>query len=811
MGLNVVEKRSNSEPVEHKRKSPKPVNGKIPYHTEINTNPVSLKDGICAMTGKTSMNLIVFDFDHEGIYENFKDFDTFTVKTGRGHHLYLRYWDIPKSYNLINKKTKQGINVLSIGKSVVIPPSIHWKTNKPYEILRDVKIKELTTEEYTKFLQRLKDLGFEKESGQNGIPMTTIENGEIDEGMRHSSAVRYANYLLFTMSLEPTVVTYHVKQWNESLSNPLPDEEIDAVIKDCINYHERETEEYVFNDCLDSLEELREIISKTVKGDDTLIFQIIFNGLSCYSPQPNHLMITEGTSEGKSYPALEVSKYFPKENVLKLATATPQSFKYEHGVTVNTTYEPIQDKLDEIEDKLEIAKKEEKLELNRQRRELLKDSKTLIDLRDKWLIFKEPPHPKLLEMLYSTLSQDEEYSEHKVVPDSSKGRRRTFTVVLRGTPAVLIATARDETKGERWMETFSRFHIVSPKKSELKYTGGMELIGQKFGLPNELYRENVIDEETIQKGRGIVRSLIKSFKNSGGECFNPFLDKLTEVFPKESGYRWRQRQRFDTCLSMHTLCYSDERPKIVINGRKIPIITLKDLEWTNDLFRNSDSLPPHKKDWYDDVFKIAWDTYGGNAIKGDDDKVITANQIKQYLEKEKQTKTSTKMIRENYLEALDEYGLIEKDFDPRNKTRYIYKPLNDDTTPKTSFIVIKSFDVSCVTSCLEKYTKQRFGYERDTQILNLTQTVNLIMEGKDGIVTSSKSVTPTPNSSHENTTNEVTNSDDLRTGSSFICYTCGTKFEKGEKNGLGILESESHKGHNVQGNHSHDRQGGYTE
>ena len=73
----------------------------------------------------------------------------------------------------------------------------------------------------------------------------------------------------------------------------------------------------------------------------------------------------------------------------------------------------------------------------------------------------------------------------------------------------------------------------------------MDLIGKKLGLPKEIYAEHVIDEEKKTKAKKIVQFLVDSLDQSKGEVFNPFIDKLSEVFPKDAGYRWRQRQRFD--------------------------------------------------------------------------------------------------------------------------------------------------------------------------------------------------------------------------------------------------------------------------
>src|SRR3990167_10905138 len=100
----------------------------------------------------------------------------------------------------------------------------------------------------------------------------------------------------------------------------------------------------------DILIQLVDIISKTVKGDVGLTYHLLFNGFSAFTEKQIHLMIMEKTSEGKTYPALEIANYFPKDNVIILASMTPQTFKYDYGVLVNENHEPIQEQLEQLEE-----------------------------------------------------------------------------------------------------------------------------------------------------------------------------------------------------------------------------------------------------------------------------------------------------------------------------------------------------------------------------------------------------------------------------------------------------------------------------
>jgi len=228
----------------------------------------------------------------------------------------------------------------------------------------------------------------------------------------------------------------------------------------------------------DLLLELEKIISKTVKEDSTLVYQILFNGLSAFTSKPSHLLINDRSSQGKSYPALQISQYFPSENVIILSSATPQSFKYQNGILVDENYESIEPQINGLEKDIEYyAKQKNKDDLYQAKKalqELKENSKTLIDFRGKWIVFTEPPDKKLLEMMYATLSSDKEFIEHIFVNKTGQGQNKSFKVVLRGTPAVLICSARDESESKRWEETFTRFAVVSPQSTPKKYKAGMD-------------------------------------------------------------------------------------------------------------------------------------------------------------------------------------------------------------------------------------------------------------------------------------------------------------------------------------------------
>ena len=229
MMLNIGELIANT-------KKPKTIDGKIPQHNEIIESDIDSKDGLCVFCGKTSNNLMIIDLDNPELIKHFEQYKdrTMIVKSGKkGFHIYFRTYENPKSRSLTNDKG-QHIDILGQGKIAVLPPSIHIDTKKPYEIISDKPIKQLTRQEEQGLYQKLIDLGFgitEKKSvkelhdkefvkteGQNRgedllrvIDSWKIKNPELTESMLFSMANEYNNEH-FEPSLSDDKVTALVKQ-----------------------------------------------------------------------------------------------------------------------------------------------------------------------------------------------------------------------------------------------------------------------------------------------------------------------------------------------------------------------------------------------------------------------------------------------------------------------------------------------------------------------------------------------------------------------------------------------------------------------
>ena len=144
------------------------------------------------------------------------------------------------------------------------------------------------------------------------------------------------------------------------------------------------------------------------------------------------------TSEGKTYAVEECMKIFPKQDVLTIGSMSTKALIRKKGKLVDSNNQPIEGKLRNLRKQKEFIKsnnKEEKEKIEEQIIDLLEDSKTLINLTNKILVFLEPPDKEVWNILKSILSHDSPQIEFPFVNKNERDGYQTKNVVVRGWPA----------------------------------------------------------------------------------------------------------------------------------------------------------------------------------------------------------------------------------------------------------------------------------------------------------------------------------------------------------------------------------------
>jgi hypothetical protein len=198
-----------------------------------------------------------------------------------------------------------------------------------------------------------------------------------------------------------------------------------------------------------SLEELNSIISTTVKRDEpTKAITFLGMLLAQTIEDQYNIAFQAESSTGKSYIPLELANYFPKEDQLIYASASPTSFFHEVG-------------------------------------QWDKDRKVItVNLEGKILVFMDQPHWMLMEKLRPLLSHDRKVLTYKITDKTGKGGLRTKTVEIIGYPTVVFCTAKSTLEDQER----TRLWFLSPETSQEKLSESLHLLTKKYSDP-DAYRE----------------------------------------------------------------------------------------------------------------------------------------------------------------------------------------------------------------------------------------------------------------------------------------------------------------------------------
>jgi hypothetical protein len=420
------------------------------------------------------------------------------------------------------------------------------------------------------------------------------------------------------------------------------------------------------------IDEVQNYLNSVIKNDPNLVKKIVYTFLSAYTNNPINLGIMADTSEGKTYAVVKVAEMFPKEDVIVVGRMSPTALIHQRGILVNINGNPIEEKLTELESQLsQDIKPEEKTSTKHEIKELLRTAKNLIDLRGKTLLFLEPPNPQLWDILKPILSHDKYEIEYKTT--QTDGSLKVKESIIRGFPAVVFCSARNEASNPIWKEIETRFDIVSPNTDVTKYKEANKFTAQRLSVPDfaRSMIENLDEEELAKESVIEIKEHIQSFyKNTKNPIWNPFDRIIGESFPSNQGITMRQCDRFLRHCNLSTLINSKDRFRIEFETRdgKIEnylITDISDVDEAIELTGTLSTIPPERLKFLKDVFEPA-------LTETLDDGVTTVTLAEKYSVVYKK-ETTPKKILENYIKPLVDYGILEALEDPSDRRRHLYR------------------------------------------------------------------------------------------------------------------------------------------
>ena len=257
----------------------------------------------------------------------------------------------------------------------------------------------------------------------------------------------------------------------------------------------------------DTVEFVISVIKKTVKQENALIRQILYTSLSSVSHNPINLGIIAPTSEGKTWPVMRTLAYFPQDKIWNIGQMSKMALVRQNGMLIDSKGNFIGRRVKELKMKISSLGSSKvdtgrKAELKQELTELLEDSRPLIRASGTILLFFEAPDRELWNLIKPILSHDRTEIEFPYVEKTQNEGHVTKKVVVRGWPACIFCSARDESDWTGWAEVMSRFIITSPNMNQTKYLESNMLIAQTQSLPR-LVQEKIIisasDEELAKQ------------------------------------------------------------------------------------------------------------------------------------------------------------------------------------------------------------------------------------------------------------------------------------------------------------------------
>ncbi len=431
----------------------------------------------------------------------------------------------------------------------------------------------------------------------------------------------------------------------------------------------------------DYFEFLIHCIQRTVKEENALIRQIMYTVLSGYTQDPINLGVLAPTSTGKSYPIRQSVEYTPLgKEVRVVASMTPKVLIRDHGVLVDKEGKPIGKEVRKLRNAISVAKAAKKFKAAEEYQEelaaLLDGSAYIIELSNTTLIFLEPPHPELWNLIKPILSHDSWEMEHPYVEKLAGGGLEVKRVITRGFPAFIFCSAKDESRWEIWVEIESRLMTASPNMVKTKYRAGNRLIAQRKGLPRGVKQQVIISDTEMELGKKcflFLKHLIQQYcSTTDSPVWIPYAMLLSDILPADKGQDNRIANRFYTMLNMIALSKAHLRHKLLFDDEELIIATLGDLQEALHVMQNMTGLPPHKLKFYQQYILPLYHTRKGPLQTRDICDFYNANSPKGT------PKMNSNNLLKNYLYELANHNYLEQEQDDSTKAvRYLFTPLVD--------------------------------------------------------------------------------------------------------------------------------------
>lgn len=468
-----------------------------------------------------------------------------------------------------------------------------------------------------------------------------------------------------------------------------------------------------------TIEDVEDYLNTQIMDDSELVRIILRTGLSTYTNHPINLMIKAPTSEGKTYAATQVIRIFPDGDVLYLGGMSPTALIHQHGELVDRNGNPIRDKINQLDKKIRETKTlSDKESLLKRRQDLIDGARNVVDLSRKILVFLDTPEWDLWLKLRPILSHDKHEIEF-MTTDKKAGSLFTKKTIIKGWPAVIYCSAKNEEVFREWPEIQSRFLIASPNTNSAKYKKAISYSAKKFSIP-DFAKKKYKDDERESACQSFVRKsryhLIELCETEN-PILNPFNEIISDNLPHNEGKSMRITEKFFSLCNIETLIHSNAR--LVIDyfehgnpPYEIIITSLQDIKNAIMILGTQTDISPEKLKFIDHILKPA-------ILESLTHEVTTSKLAEKYSTVFGKNITGKKVL-ENYIKPLLSLGIVEAKQDPDDHRQYLYQLSFEVNQNTLDDIVSKIIEYSKKNqSFVREYLEELFRYSSDDAVYDI--------------------------------------------------------------------------------------------
>ncbi len=310
-----------------------------------------------------------------------------------------------------------------------------------------------------------------------------------------------------------------------------------------------------------------------IKEDREASFFVFLTALSKDSDDPQNIFLRGDSGIGKTWVVTNVLDLFDDENVWMLGGLSPTALVHSYGELLDANGNPIEwtekPTLEQVKEELEASEpniskaqvQKEYFSRLQNWNDKLKDSKYVVDLNGKLLVFLDAPHIETFNKLRPVLSHDKEEISYRFTDKSKNGSLRTSHVVLKGWPACVFCTT-----DKNWMEDLAtRSLTITPKTTEKKLREACVLVGSDAAFPFDDFKA-----KTESKMKLVLQCLQTEIENGKINVAVPYAKQFSQIIPLNQPRIMRDLKHLMAFIKLNALVNHKDRPKI--SGREKPVV-----------------------------------------------------------------------------------------------------------------------------------------------------------------------------------------------------------------------------------------------